>query len=237
MERICKQCGNRLGEDANFCDECGSKYEEFCTTDNKENLEHFAQIVSEGTSKVGTVIASGLEKGKEKLNEFQNMSREERKEKANEYAALAKEQGKAFVEDVKNFKTLSKKKQKKTISILVCTIMLICLLLSMFLGGIGLRSLSPEQKIELAKSVPLNYFRAEDLLSSGGMTSVSWSADEDIVKASRSIDGIVFEFVVTSDGHAYLQRVTKNGEEISEPAIEAVLEAYYNIGAAAGTLQ
>ncbi len=34
MGRICKQCGNLLGEDANYCDECGSKYEEFCTTDN-----------------------------------------------------------------------------------------------------------------------------------------------------------------------------------------------------------
>lgn len=181
-------------------------------------------------------ISNGVIKSKEKVNEFKNMSKEERKEKTNEYIGFAKEYGKAFVGDVKNFKTLSKKKQKKVVAILAGVAIFICLVCSLLFGG-SMRNLSAEQKIELAKSLPLNYFRAEDLLSSGGVTSVFWSADEDIVKASRSIDGIVFEFVVTSDGHAYLQRVTKNGEEISEPAIEAVLEAYYNIGAAAGTLQ
>ena len=50
MEKICKQCGNKLSEDANYCDECGGKYEELGTTDNKENLGHLVQIVSEGTS-------------------------------------------------------------------------------------------------------------------------------------------------------------------------------------------
>ena len=84
MGRTCKQCGNKLSEDANYCDECGSKCENSCATDSREKLENFAQVVSEGTTKVGTVITREIEKGKEKLNEFQNMSKEEKKQRANE---------------------------------------------------------------------------------------------------------------------------------------------------------
>ena len=180
-------------------------------------------------------ILNGVTKSKEKVNELKNMSKEERKEKANEYIGFAKEQGKEFVGDLKNFKALSKEKKKKTVGILAGVLILVCVLFSMLIGGVGSRSLSPEQKIELAKNLPLNYFPAGDLISSGGLTYVMWTANEDSVKATR--DNITFEFVVTSSGEAYLENVRNTGETLSEPAIEAVLDSYYDIGVAAGTLK
>ena len=58
-------------------------------------------------------ISNGVTKGKEKVNEFKNMSGEEKKEKANQYIRFAKEQGKEFIGDVKNFKTFSRKRKQK----------------------------------------------------------------------------------------------------------------------------
>ena len=52
MERICKQCGNILSEEANFCDECGSKWEvEEVDLTEKENDEPMQESQTKGFKK------------------------------------------------------------------------------------------------------------------------------------------------------------------------------------------
>ena len=133
---------------------------------------------------------------------------------------------------MKNFKELSKER-KRNIIILIAVVLLGIILAFSLLGGE--KGLSPEEKIEVAKTIPLNYCLAEDILSSGGLTYVSWSANDDIVKAVR--DEFTFEFVVYSDGEAYFSGVKKNGSALSEIEIEIVLDRYYEIGITAGTLR
>lgn len=163
MKRICKNCGNELGDNAKFCSKCGSKYEEvvnekpnrdkcpgcgstlekeeeFCTKcgtpvgmqneadSEKRKIEKATDILTVGITQAGTAVADGIDKGKEKFNEYQNLSEEEKREKKQQCIDSAKEKSAEFADDVKNFKTLPKKRKKKII-LTICGVLMLLFVL------------------------------------------------------------------------------------------------------------
>ena len=234
VKRMCQKCGHELDEKMKFCPKCGTLMtnSEKVNQNEKRNIGKTVDMVSEGIPQAVTTITEGLKKGKEKFNEYQNLSEEEKREKKQQYIESTKEKSAEFVGDVKNFKTLPKKRKKKVIF----TIGGILVLLLIFFSTIGNKggSLTAEEKIEIAKNTVIDYLPAEELLSSGGVASVLWAADEKYVTAVR--DGIKFRFSVNSDGSGYFDGAEKNGDEISPEALSSVLEQYYEIGQLSGTL-
>lgn len=127
MNKICTNCGNVLKDSAKFCCKCGSKAEEVVQDEIKESickkcgyqLQADAKFCSkcgepsENIGQVGTSDTGQTKKGK--FNQYQEMSNEERKDKVGKYANTVKDKGKRFVKDVKNYKTLSKKKKRNII--------------------------------------------------------------------------------------------------------------------------
>lgn len=238
MSKFCNKCGAELSDNAKFCSKCGSKYEEVEQKkeengSEKRTIEKAADKISAGITQAGMVVADSIDKGKEKFSEYQNLSEEEKNEKKQQYIDSAKEKSKEFAGDVKNFKTLTKKRKRKVIFTIGGVFALALVLLSI-VGNKGLGSISAEEKIEIAKSIIIDYLPAEDLLSSGGVAHVMWTADENEVNAVR--DGITFRFVINSDGSGYFDGAEKYGDEISEEALSAVWNQYYEIGQLSGTL-
>lgn len=232
-ENKCPECGSTVRKEYKFCTKCGKSLsmqnEEIS---EKGKIEKATDMLSAGITQAGTVVADGIEKGKEKFNEYQNLSEEEKREKKQQYIESTKEKSAEFVGDVKNFKTLPKKRKKKVI-FTIGGILVLLLIFFSTIGNIG-GSLTAEEKIEIAKNTVIDYLPAEELLSSGGVAFVLWAADEKFVTAVR--DDIKFRFSVNSDGSVYFDGAEKNGDEISPEALSIVLERYYEIGQLSGTL-
>ena len=239
MGRQCPNCGKELKDSAKFCGECGNKCEEVVNIKSEGHVLEEGKIkkniekLSSGIIKVESLVSDSLDKGKEKFNKYQDMSDEEKMEKKQRYIDSAKVKSKEFVSDVKSFKRLPKKKKKKVILVL-CGILVLFFVFLPISGKKGMKSLSAEEQIELAKNAVIDYLPAEELLSSGGVAHVLWVFDEGYVIAAR--DGIKFRFSVNSDGIAYFEGAEKNGDEISPEALNAVWEQYYEIGRLSGTL-
>lgn len=176
MGKFCQKCGNELSDSAKFCSKCGSKYEEVggekieAEQSGKRRIEQVADMASAGISRAGTVIADGVEKGKEKFNEYQNMSDKQKKEKAEQYVNTAKEKSKEFAGDVKNFKTLPKRRKRKVIFI-ICGIIAVFLVFSAIFGdsssGVG----KAEFQERFCDNIGVNYNPDEWAIDNSGSDS------------------------------------------------------------------
>ena len=121
------------------------------------------------------------------------MSKEERKEKANEYVGLAKEQGKEFIEDIKNLKTLPKRKKRKVIVFLCCIAIVFILLISLFSGGYNYKN------VEEFKEVFCNNIGAEYLDNEWASYSAEETGSYDMVSYDDGYGNVMISIYLQDD--------------------------------------
>ena len=106
MGKYCMNCGKELGPNAKFCGRCGTKVPQIS---GETAPEHTANSTSRPLTttyqKSQEFVSQPKERGRSVVN----------KETVSRYANVAKEKGLGIVNDIKNFKSLSKQRKKRLI--------------------------------------------------------------------------------------------------------------------------
>lgn len=193
MGKICPKCGNELSDGARFCSKCGSKYEEVATV--KDNMCKCSKCGNElkigmkFCTKCGTPI-NDLEKAGQDVNVV--------------------EKSKEFTGDVKNFKTLPKKRKKK-VAIIIGIIVAALFLMFSCVGG-------DEDERGIDKNTFEKRF-CEDI-------GVSYSSDDWAIDNTDSDSSYIIEAYYGEGGLSVLLYL--DGEKVAAACVVADM-AYYNI--------
>lgn len=115
MGKYCINCGKELGSNAKFCGRCGTKVPQISGETSPEHTANSTSRPSASYQKSQEFVSQAKERVRSVAN----------KETVSRYAHVAKKEGLGIVNDVKNFKSLSKQRKKRLLTICVPVLVVI----------------------------------------------------------------------------------------------------------------